>query len=623
MSWQKQILDKPEFGIRGMLLVADPDEILHEPKIHQGLVSLGWEMVEYRDPVVFRGLYEAKFRNLLDAKVLVRVQGPDLKVLPYDVWKRGYKLELSIQNLFPKLSYPVLKLVNSELLAKVYAAYQGYDSGTLGEQATKDFILERVYEIYPRNITSITGLFAGLLHLHYRGFVLPPILADRYVQTLAVKTGGLNVKMLAESRESFFRYLQEEWGKYLAGEDCLVPFDDSSIRVYVDSLFLEGILQPKPSNRTDLPAWARVGVVESRVSDEQLILIKAKLAETVSDANNYRQWQSVCRLLAEALYWTHRLEQPLDELETLRCAAEERFFSWLQQAYGGLSSLSFYSGPVMVHHIPWFLDAERHRGRDKVALLVIDGMAMDQWLVVKEGLKDFTGQISESACFAWVPTTTAISRQAMFAGEIPANIADYLKNTSREEKLWHMFWGNQQLNKRHVFYAKTLGQGNPEEVIASIDSRTKVAGLIIDTVDKLMHGEILGARGLHSQLRLWLSDGYLTNLIDGLTDEGFHVYITSDHGNVVATGGGRPKEGVFVEDAGERVRIYSSQELQHQGEIGSNSVSWPSVGLPEEMHVLLAKGKTAFVQEGKAVIGHGGASITEVIVPFIHLWKEE
>jgi hypothetical protein len=212
----------------------------------------------------------------------------------------------------------------------------------------------------------------------------------------------------------------------------------------------------------------------------------------------------------------------------------------------------------------------------------------------------------------------------MFAGEMPLNIADYLKNTSREDKLWNMFWFNQQLSKSNIHYAKSLGQGSLDDDIQELsDARIRVAGLIVDTVDKLAHGEILGGKGLHGSMRIWLQEGYLPGLINRLTELGFHVYITSDHGNVASIGKGSPREGVLVEDAGERVRIYTSQEFQEHGAQKFDSVRWPAVGLPDDMYVLLAKGKTAFVQEGKTVIGHGGASITEVIVPFIHLWKED
>lgn len=624
MSWQQHILAKPDFQLQRMLLVSDPDGVLHEPTVRQGLLDMGWEIIEYRDPVAFRLIYENKYRMLREPKIMVCTDAADTKIFPYDIWNTGHRIELSLQKLFPRLNYGVLKQIGSELLAKVYREYQLFDGGQLGEQGTMDFILERVYEIFPRNLRSLSVLFSSLLRLHYSGLALPPVLSQRFLDMLPLDIGNAPVLKFAESKEYIFQFLQEEWQKYVNSEECIVPFDQDNIRVYIDSLFLEGMLQPVNNGRSNLPSWARVGVVRKEASREQLDVVIGKLRDTSESADNHVHWQKVSRLLAEAIFLTHKLGITVTEIDDMRSSIENRFFSWLKKNYGGLHSLSFYNGPMMVHHIPWFLAAQRRNGVDKLALLVLDGMAMDQWLVVRESIQAFSGSLSEGSCFAWIPTTTAISRQAMFAGEMPMNIAEYLKNTSREDKLWRLFWGNQLLSKNNVYYAKSLGQGNVNSDLEALaDPRIQVAGLIVDTVDKLAHGEILGGKGLHQRLRIWLQEGYLLELINRLTGSGFHVYITSDHGNVAAIGKGSPREGVLVEDAGERVRIYTEQEFQEQGEQKIDSVKWSPVGLPDEMHVLLAKGKTAFVQEGKTVIGHGGASITEVIVPFIHLWKED
>ena len=46
-------------------------------------------------------------------------------------------------------------------------------------------------------------------------------------------------------------------------------------------------------------------------------------------------------------------------------------------------------------------------------------------------------------------------------------------------------------------------------------------------------------------------------------------------------------------------------------------VLWSGQGLPNDLFPLLSAEYTAFVHEGKEVVTHGGASIEEVLVPFI------
>ena len=99
--------------------------------------------------------------------------------------------------------------------------------------------------------------------------------------------------------------------------------------------------------------------------------------------------------------------------------------------------------------------------------------------------------------------------------------------------------------------------------------------------------------------------------------------LTADHGNIEAIGEGRPREGSLVETRGERARVYDSDLFRNQvaAEFG-NTLLWPGLGLPSEMKVLLAAGRSAFVNKGERVVAHGGISIEEVLVPFVRFWRE-
>ena len=98
---------------------------------------------------------------------------------------------------------------------------------------------------------------------------------------------------------------------------------------------------------------------------------------------------------------------------------------------------------------------------------------------------------------------------------------------------------------------------------------------------------------------------------------GSESIITSDHGNVEATGCGRPDEGAIADRRGERARIYSDTSLRIRvKERFPDAIEWPLVGLPEDFLPLLAPGRLAFVRESERVVSHGGALLEELIVPF-------
>jgi len=157
-----------------------------------------------------------------------------------------------------------------------------------------------------------------------------------------------------------------------------------------------------------------------------------------------------------------------------------------------------------------------------------------------------------------------------------------------------------------------------EELISH--PKTRVAGLVIDKVDKIMHGMELGTAGMHNQVRQWALQPYLGGLISLLLERDFRVFLASDHGNIEAEGCGRPSEGVIPELRGERVRIYSDELLRKRTqEKFLDSMIWPSIGLPEDYFVLLAPDRCAFIQVGERRVSHGAISIEELIVPFIEI----
>ncbi|MCK5164705.1 MAG: BREX-3 system phosphatase PglZ, partial [Desulfobacula sp.] len=263
---------------------------------------------------------------------------------------------------------------------------------------------------------------------------------------------------------------------------------------------------------------------------------------------------------------------------------------------------------------------------NRVALIVVDGLSLDQWISIREILQDQSKNlvIRESAVFAWIPSLTSVSRQALFAGKPPMYFPNSINTTHNEKKLWQQFWENYGLSRFDVGYQKSLGGG---DAIGALDDtlnlqRIKVLGLVIDTVDKIMHGMQLGNAGMHNQIRQWCQSGYLSSLIGHLFQNGFQVWLTSDHGNIECNGMGNPGEGVIAETRGERARVYSTSELRSQvAENFSDAAIWNPTGLPSGYYPLLAKGPNAFANMGKRTVTHGGASIEEIIVPLIKFEK--
>ena len=299
---------------------------------------------------------------------------------------------------------------------------------------------------------------------------------------------------------------------------------------------------------------------------------------------------------------------------------DKTFACWLAHRYAGLANLP-PDPPAMLHQIPRFLARQVGAGLDRVALVVMDGLALDQWVVMRRELarQRPRWRFRESAAFAWAPTITSVSRQAIFAGNPPLFFPGSIHDTHKEKALWRRFWADQDVPD--AAYLKGLGDAPFNEAAELLEQpRVRVVGLVVDKVDHIMHGMRLGAAGMHNQVRQWTAQGHFAALLGLLFERGFRVYLTADHGNIEATGCGRPEEGAVADIRGERVRVYADEGLRRNVAVRfPDALEWPADGLPEAYLPLLAPGRSAFVRQGERVVAHGGVCLEELIVPFVQV----
>jgi hypothetical protein len=314
-------------------------------------------------------------------------------------------------------------------------------------------------------------------------------------------------------------------------------------------------------------------------------------------------------------------------LRALREQVDAGFLAWVEKRYGSLHNLPS-SPPVMLHHVPRYLASLLQSGEDRaekmVAFLLLDGLALDQWVVLRKVLERQQPQVMfhEEATFAWIPTVTSVSRQAAFAGKPPIYYPSSIHTTDKEAMLWIQFWIGKGFTQAEIAYRKGLGEQASLIAVEEVLSyrRVRIVGLVVDTVDKIMHGMQLGTAGMHNQVRQWAAEGFMAALLDLLFEHRFEVFLTSDHGNIEAIGIGRPSEGAVADLRGERVRVYPDRMLRAGVKIRfPGTIEWPPMGLPEDYLALIAPDRSAFVREGERIVAHGGISIEEVIVPLIRI----
>ena len=664
-TWRDHVLKEFTPKVSRLTLVSDPDGLLLEEGILEGIRDRGFDLIPFEDHVEFRYAYESKYRSRWDCGeqtdlvVLLRTEANDFGSLPYDLLQAGRKLSFNVGDIFPSLNYPVVAALDRGYFEILYQAQKRYAPGELGENATKEFILRHVFEIAPELIKQPSNLLQVLLRRHYRGQIVPPMLDERLIQLFKQNSQFSNwpIETIVRDREAFFSFLQERWPAFLDKEVVRVkqgvyeandqynlafngpvdlPFDHQDVRVYIDNLFMEGFLQPVPHDQAnDLSkSWVAVGVqsapAEERARRLYKLIENLKATIPAEDAKHL-DWSHFAHGWAELIYLVYDQQDLISgavkaAIGEIQLQIDHNFTAWLFNRFAGLINLPPVP-PVMLQHIPRFL--ARELGDDdaaKVALLVVDGLSLDQWLIIRNVLNSDSKKMifREKTIFAWVPSVTSISRQTVFSGKAPVFFPNSIYTTEKENALWLQFWTDQGLTQNEVVYVKGLGDDNLEDVAELISRpRSRVAGLVIDKVDRILHGMELGSAGMHNQVDQWAKQLYLKNLLELLLDHDFRVYLTSDHGNIEAKGCGRPSEGMIAELRGERVRIYSDDALLNKvREKYPLAIAWNNPGLPDDCLALIAPHRQAFTQEMRRIVSHGGVSMEEIIVPFVQIERK-
>ncbi|MBO8173524.1 MAG: BREX-3 system phosphatase PglZ [Bacillaceae bacterium] len=659
-SWREYVLHHFKEPIPSVSLVSDPDALLLDEQILSELGEKRIECITYDDPVQFRYIYENNYRLEVtsyssNVKLVLRTADKDLQIIPFDLLQIGRQLHFSIENIFPKLSTSILRQLPKKDLDSLFSVYVQHQ-GSSSDHDTCDFLLKKVYKIPYDTINNELDVVRFLLMHHYGNTSYPTVIVDFLLNQLSkqVDLNHFNLKEFFHSSNAFYKYLQEQWLVYLElkskqnlpdqvkeqsiesiehmikNEDTHL-FEDPTIQRLVDNLFSEGKLTALSGfSASRLPEWTHIGIVIDPIADERYKInhLLKSIKEEIKGCNYYQDWIKLVQKYSEFKNLCLSISLSSNdflykEVEVLEKELDSTFESWLIQNYRSLPSLPYLPYPVMVHQIPHSIS---HKLQDrKIALLVLDGMSYVQWVQMRTALSKENPDLGfkEHGVFAWIPTITSVSRQAIFTGEMPLYFGKTLDKTSKEETAWKLFWENHGILKSYVGYVKGLGLGEYNKPDILHNPKLRVVGMVVDTIDELIHGSIQGQQGLYEEIKLWLQKGFVSKLINDLLNLNFEVYITSDHGNKESYGIGRISEGVLADTKGERMRIYRERILRDDASLKYGAISWDGVGLPKDVHVLLAKENQAFVPKGRTIVAHGSISPEEVIVPFIKVIREQ
>ena len=415
-TWRDQISKNFIPHTQTPVLAIDPDSLLSDEKLNLDIRSKGFEIIPFDDTIAFRLVHESKYRERIDRGVeidlMILVQSTELEQhsIPFDVSVKCKKVSIQGSDVLHQLSPTVVSELGAQYYDEIEEAISQHQPPQLGEKDTREFILKHVFDVDVKTINDIDKLLRFLVQYHYRGKKLPSVLEEYLLDFLNGKPlwQDWSLDILVQSDSAFYAFLQERWPAFLerlSGKideskydlqypgPLILPFDQLDVRVYVDNLFNEGLLDPVPYQKPldSSHQWANVGIIAPEAITRSFKLdrmIPAAVKEVPGLEAHYTEWirfafrwAEIQRLLVGANQ--EDTSELISSVQSLQEQIDQSFHVWIDRYYGGLYSQPA-NPPVMIHHIPRFLSQIVHdKQANKVALLVIDGLSLAQWLVIK------------------------------------------------------------------------------------------------------------------------------------------------------------------------------------------------------------------------------------------------
>ncbi|MDA1029438.1 MAG: bifunctional response regulator/alkaline phosphatase family protein [Bacteroidetes bacterium] len=338
------------------------------------------------------------------------------------------------------------------------------------------------------------------------------------------------------------------------------------------------------------------------------------------------------------------LEDQYQEANRAFCKyVEEVYPGWIEQ----VGKPPNHERPALSHEVipRWVLP---HLEKKKpVLFFVIDCMRLDQWLEFEKLLAPLFS-MERSYHFSILPTATPYSRNSIFSGLLPKDLADsypriwadgeddeFSRNRNEEEFL------NDLLKRKHlkarVRYDKLIGSKDGKEFLQNVHDllQADLSAVVVNFVDILAHSRSDSAvlkeiapdeRAYRALTRTWFEHSWLFQAFQQLSKTDCTIVITTDHGAIRSLRGTKV---VGDRETSTALRYKYGRNLKCDERHAIFVRNPEEYGLPSDhrsTNFIIAKEDYYFVYptnyhqyltKYRDTMQHGGVSMEEMILPVI------
>lgn len=651
-AWLKAVASKISFFEDVSIhFVVDLDGIIRGD-IQAGLAECGWRIVVISDEMVLRHLYESFVQGIPLLKQDLYVLRLSFDSIPFDVKQNAQLTVICFGDFFPKLNVDALKIVPDFWLASIYEnqPLRLAKRTSMSYCETIQFIMQDCLAIVLPDRLSRTQLIKLAADVLLRGIEIPA----EFIRCLPIKGNEKELKALTSIvvAKDLFHGLWHSYNRYIdcsehgvAESDSLVEsiddemFQDHDLQSRFTALIQEGIIPLlKLRNPHQIPDWLTLGihydVDQQWILEHRLDQLTSQIPENYAFFEDWGrfayQWAEYSLQYFQSSYHDQGVQNRYHDLHLL---VEEKFSDWLKDNYQSQMQQPYLPKPTMVQQVLHYLAAQyKPNLENPLALIIVDGMSIEDWVLIRSYLNQAEREwnYSEKAIMAFIPTITAISRMALLSGKLPVQLGHEIASLVAEPKYWEEYWLAKGIQRDSISYLKNLGvhsdhvsrQKLEPELLEIINTPTlSIAALIVNTIDHMMHANVLGPSELTAQLTVWAGEiKYLEDMITRLLTRFSNIVITSDHGHIFGSGIGDLFYPSLSEERALRVRLIKGEEYKTIA-IPKGIIQWPAIGLPEGYNIFVPDKLGLFEKSTFSGVSHGGVSLEECVIPFIEITR--
>jgi len=377
------------------------------------------------------------------------------------------------------------------------------------------------------------------------------------------------------------------------------------------------------------------------------------LAMAYNDRIGHEEWADIYKKL---VYWELEIDNSEDRsmaevIYMQKDEANSNFSEFIMDNYEDWLNDPKADKPLMSHHLMKTKVFPILKPDKPLFFILVDNLRLDQWKVLQPMVGEMFNIDEDESYFAILPTATAYARNAIFSGMMPSEMEKFYPNlwvgddedegkNMHEEEFLSRQMQKSGLGALKMSYNKVITAQQGKDLLDKFNNMkgNSLNVIVYNFVDTLSHArtdsqmvrELAPDESAYRSItKSWFTHSPLLDLLKKISEAGYQVVLTTDHGTVKVR---KPFKIVGDKSVNSNLRYKAGKNLGFED--GKDVMVCRK---PERMFLPKANISTAyvfathdnffaypnnynyFVNFYKDTFQHGGISLEEVIVPLIKL----